>query len=107
VNLSGQQLSELKVSQDIITSTTFSPNGKQLATAGNDDMVRLFDLSGTRKTNEFDLLTDRIIDFQYNGKIVDSVTFSPDGEFIATTEDGKWLDDYLATRPDVRKEICP
>ncbi|AFY44988.1 AAA-like domain-containing protein [Nostoc sp. PCC 7107] len=87
-NLSGQQLSELKVSPDIVSSTTFSPNGKQLATAGNDNMVRLFDLSGTRKTNEFDLLTDRIIDFRHNDKIVDSVTFSPDGEFIATTEDG-------------------
>ncbi|MEH2049439.1 WD40 repeat domain-containing protein [Nostoc sp.] len=29
-----------------------------------------------------------MIDFRHNDKIVDSVTFSPDGKFIATTEDG-------------------
>ncbi len=87
-NLSGQQLSELKVSPNLLTSTTFSPDGKQLATAGNDDMVRLFNLSGTKTTNEFDLLTDRIVDFMFNPQIVDNVSFSPDGKFIATTEDG-------------------
>ncbi|MBD2486769.1 AAA-like domain-containing protein [Aulosira sp. FACHB-615] len=87
-NLSGQQLSELKVSPNLLTSTTFSPDGKQLATAGNDDMVRFFYLLGTKTTNEFDLLTDRTVNFRFNPQIVDSVSFSHDGNFITTTEDG-------------------
>ncbi|MDZ8184542.1 MAG: WD40 repeat domain-containing protein [Nostoc sp. ChiSLP02] len=88
-NLSEQQISELKVSPNIIFNATFSQNGKQLATAGNDNMVRLFDLSGTKKIKEFDLLKDTdIINFDNNDQIVETVSFSPDGKFIATTQDG-------------------
>ncbi len=87
-NLSGQQLSELKVSPNLVTYTTFSPNSKQLATAANNDIIRLFGLSGTKTTNQFDLLTDRTINFMFNPQIIDSVSFSHDGKFIVTTEDG-------------------
>ncbi len=87
-DLSGQPLRELKVTPNIIFSVTFSPNGKQIATAANDNMVRLINLSGASTTSEFDLLADRTIDFQFNAQIVETISFSPDGKFVATTEDG-------------------
>ncbi|MBD2612085.1 AAA-like domain-containing protein [Nostoc punctiforme FACHB-252] len=87
-NLSGEQLSELKVSPNPVFNVTFSPNGKQFATAG-DYMLRLFDLSGTKTTREFDLLKDTdITNFDNNYQIVETVSFSSDGKFIATTQDG-------------------
>ncbi|MEH2257572.1 hypothetical protein [Nostoc sp.] len=89
-NLSRRQISEFKLGQNSSRVKTrdgadnrppndinwmiFSPDGKMLAAACNDGMIRLF--------------------------VVDNLE-----EML---EQGcNWLDDYLATRPEMRKEICP
>ncbi len=52
----------------------FAPNGKLIATAGRDDTIRLWDLSG-----------EQILKIEANHSGVMSISFSPDGQYLATT----------------------
>lgn len=63
--------------QEEITSVSFSPNGKYIATAGNNDTVILWSASGEKKWQRGD--GDRI-------KTMNFVAFSPDGKKIAAAE---------------------
>jgi WD40 repeat protein len=72
-NLNGQKLKTLVGHSDYVTSVSFSPNGKTIASASNDHTVKVWDMYGQ-------LLKT------FTGHIapVIGVSFSPDGKTIAS-----------------------
>jgi len=75
-NLSGKQLSKIKVSPGKVNGVNFSPNGQLLATAGDDGIAKVWSLSGKQ------LATLK----GHRGKVT-SVIFSPNGQLLATAGD--------------------
>ncbi len=66
----------VKSSSEGVTSVAFSPDGKYVLTGSEDNMVKLWDLTGR------ELLT-----FIGHSKKVRSVTFSPNGKFVLSGSD--------------------
>jgi|GEM_PF-6951714 len=65
----------IKGHDEMITSATFAPKGKMIATSSHDKTVKLWDIN------------DGNIIYTYNGhsNTVSDVVFSPDGKFIIST----------------------
>lgn len=57
-----------------VLDATFSPNGKWLVTSSLDGYIRTFDIP-----------TSRMVDYFKTNQVATSVTFSPIGDFLATT----------------------
>jgi WD40 repeat protein len=70
-----------------VTSLTYSPDGKRLASAGGDRIVKVWD-SSTGKA--------ALTLIGHTGKIT-SVTYSPDGKHLATASDDKTVKVWVAS----------
>jgi WD40 repeat protein len=90
-NLSGKLLEQFNSEQGFLFWASFSPDGQHLATAGKD--IRLWDLSGQPKTT---LDPGSVFGLSFNlqstsGRQVHSLSFSPDGQLIATAGRGNTI----------------
>jgi WD40 repeat protein len=67
--------------QDSVRSISYSPNGKILASAGNDKMVKLWDVKSGRKLRTL----------SGHQKDVNSVSYSPNGKTLASASDDQTI----------------
>jgi len=111
----GKQISTLIGHTYLVWGVAFSPDGKTLASGSMDKTIILWNISTGKQI--FTLIG-------HTGEVT-SVVFSPDGKTLASgskdktiilwnldldnllTQGCRWLDGYLATRPDKAKELCP
>ncbi|MDX2474964.1 MAG: WD40 repeat domain-containing protein, partial [Candidatus Krumholzibacteria bacterium] len=68
--------------QGKIGHVAFSPDGKQIASAGDDGTVRLWDVASSREVHQF--TGHRHLDHPEIGIEVKAVAFSPDGRVMAS-----------------------
>ncbi len=80
---SGQPLEVFQKQTNWLHSIAFSPDGKFLASGGDDDTVSFWDIFSGQPLKEREPLKDRERNY---GKIY-SMTFSPDGKLLATSGD--------------------
>ncbi|NET72248.1 MAG: TIR domain-containing protein [Sphaerospermopsis sp. SIO1G2] len=76
VLIEGRERNRLEGHQSYVTSVSFSPDGKTIATASDDNTARLWNLNG-----------QLLQEFKGHQSSVYSVSFSPDGKTIATASD--------------------
>jgi WD40 repeat protein len=76
-NISSKQKTEIdNQHKNLINGVAFSPDSKQLATSGSDDIARLWNISGKQ-----------LAEFKGHQGRVNNVVFSPDGKQLATSGD--------------------
>ena len=111
----GKEILTLTGHKDRVNSVVYSPDGKTLASASNDNTIKLWNVSTGKE----------ILTLTGHKDSVNSVVYSTDGITLASASRDKtiklwnldldnllaqgcsWLEDYLATRPDEAKELCP
>ena len=72
----GDEITTWQGHRGMVTSAQYSPDGTELITAGSDGVAKVWDTSGEQ------------LYLVGGGTSAQSTTFTPDGEFIATLQDG-------------------
>ncbi|WP_242051242.1 WD40 domain-containing protein [Nostoc spongiaeforme] len=111
----GKENAFLTGHQGSVFNVTFSPDGKTLASASADNTIKLWNVSTGKEITSLTGHQDN----------VNSVAFSADGKTLASassdktiklwsldlddllTQGCKYLQGYLATRDELRRQICP
>jgi WD40 repeat protein len=75
----GEMRTTFPAHTDIVGAVAFAPDGKTLASCGNEGMIKLWDLASGKPTAAIDTHTPRVT----------SVAFSPDGRTLAYCGDGR------------------
>jgi WD40 repeat protein len=75
----GKPVRELSESQDVVFAVAFSPDGKKLATAGADRVIRVFEVETGKPIMQIEDHADWILD----------IAFSPDGKKLASASRDK------------------
>ena len=83
-DLKGNQVAEFSGHQSLVTSVSFSPNGQYLATGSGDRTARLWDLNNPPNPMALVRGGNRGILFSGHQHWVTSVSFSPNGQYLAT-----------------------
>lgn len=86
----------LKGHNDFITSATFSPDGRTIATSSRDKTIKLWDISTGKELHTY----------TGHSNVVRDVVFSPDGKFILSTSfdnEARLWNVCIDDRPDVIK----
>ncbi|WP_206758265.1 AAA-like domain-containing protein [Nostoc sp. FACHB-190] len=110
-----KEIASLNGHQDIVFSVAFSLDGKTLASASKDNTIKLWNIA---RAKEITSLTG-------HQNSVETIVFSPDGKTLASAsadntiklwsldlddllaQGCNYLQDYLATRDELRRQICP
>ncbi|MDF5723242.1 MAG: AAA-like domain-containing protein [Rhizonema sp. PD37] len=111
----GKEISTLSGHKSSVYSVVFSPDGKTLASASWDNTIKLWNVATSKE----------IFTLSGHENTVYSVVFSPDGKTLASASWDKtiklwsldlddllargcnYLKEYLATRDELRKKLCP
>ena len=111
----GKLIDTLTGHTERVKSVVYSPDGKIIASGSGDKTIKLWNATTGKLIYTLTGHTDEVT----------SVVYSPDGKTLASASIDKtiklwnldldsllaqgcsWLDSYLATHPDVAKELCP
>jgi WD40 repeat protein len=111
----GKEITSLTGHEGFVNSVAFSPDGKTLASGSYDKTIKLWNITTGKEITSLNRHQDG----------VRSIAFSPDGKtFVSASGDKaiklwsldlddllaqgcKYLTGYLATRDELRREICP
>jgi WD40 repeat protein len=87
-DMQGKLLKEFKGHQSSVWKVTFSPDGQYLATASSDGTARLWDIEGhllvVFQGSQSGVIQSRYFDDFKSSSSISDISFSPDGQYIAT-----------------------
>lgn len=93
--LAGSQVTRAMEHGACVQTVAFSPDGKQVASGGNDHIVRLWDVKTDREIRQFR---------GHQGRVT-GIAFSPDGHRLASVADEGWSSSIRLWEPRSGNEI--